>query len=122
MSGDQPKRTIRQSWLAFGAIAIVALFFLWGGVTLWQELRGSQPPDCALLTSAVAVQAVLDAHRETRTQIEGLGSGVIVEIDSDVCPGKAFVRILYTGAAQRGKIKNILGPDFFSVPYTLHNI
>lgn len=139
MSDQQPglpqggRRAVRQSRVAFGVVGgllAVAGWVIWGNV---QGLREGQPPDCDGLPLAQDAQRTWDEHADVRGQIEAIpqagGVGTIInpskvslELNTASCPGKAFVSILYGTESQKKKIRALLGPDFFGMPYTLHNI
>jgi hypothetical protein len=76
---------------------------------------------CAWLPDAEHVRKVVEEHNGTIAQLEEKDR-VWIEVDEHRCPGKADILIYYSTLTDRKRIKELIGDDFFGVPYRMFNV
>lgn len=78
---------------------------------------------CEQLPLPESVDQVLAEHNDVVEQILSANTGnVFLDVDREICPGKADIVISFATSDDRQKIESILGDDtFFGVPVRLRN-
>jgi hypothetical protein len=89
----------------------------------YSYLSGLFQDSCDLLPGTDYAESVMAENSGIVSQIESLNPGNIwLELDSASCPGKAELLIYYATESDRQEIKNLIGDDFFGIPYKMFNV
>ena len=98
------------------------MYLIINGLIYLELNQESKGVNCNLLPDYHKAKNIFQQTSSTITQLEGLSSSVMVSLDSNRCPGKGEVIITYDSLQTRDNIKEILGKDYFGIPYRLLNI
>lgn len=100
------------------ALLILALI-----ITSCTPLAQNMQSRCDTLPSVTDVEQSLKDHAQVQKQIESINLGaVFVDVEEvSSCPGKAVVAINYATDNDRERIKQIIGSNFFGIPYRMYN-
>jgi len=101
--------------------SMVGIFFMFGIFEIWQD---TSKVSCSRLPKVEKVREIVAENKDVIDKITSLSAtnNIWIEIDDKRCTGKADIIIYHSSREERKKIKEIIGKDFFSVPYRLHNI
>lgn len=115
----------RFSIIVSGLIVVSTTIVIMGYVASgFYEMRmdAKQAP-CEELPLREEVERVIAEHKDICEQIENINPGyVLISIDAERCPGKADIIIYYGTKSDRKAIKNLIGDDFFGIPYRMFNV
>lgn len=110
---------------AFLGIVLVGVAVV--GASFWSatEREDRSLPPCGELPTPEAVDEVVADHPEVIEKLESLSTSNSVRVSVtpvEECPRGAALLITYGGLSTREQIRELLGEDFFGVPYRMLNI
>lgn len=109
--------------LFVAAAAALVAWMSWGTIEMvWLDTR--RPP-CRRMADAETVSRALRVHADVVRRLVDPARGITIEMrraEDGECRGKAWVEITYDVVATRTRIKKVLGPTFFGIPYTMANV
>ena len=104
------------SSVLIAVVAISAIFIA------TDPLMGSPLPACSDLPSRASAETAFRENPETVADLQAL-IGIRPEIVSPkACPTRAGILIYYGGTSDLKRVRELIGDDFFGIPYGTANV
>jgi hypothetical protein len=108
--------------LVVAGLAVFLAIATFLSVDMISELYVNRVPPCDKLPSEEVVRSVLTQHPDLVEKIQCAGAYSIDVEHPENCKEKAYIVIQYDVAPTESRIRKVIGPTFYGVPYWMQNI